>query len=233
MSDFKYEPRKYDLVTNDIGDPLGTNVWFVVELISADLQIYARRRSYRDPACWLSPGRYMPITAAHKDTRPGTLVRVPDSDHLARVNVGNHPLYTVFDPLMTKRSVVGCYSKDRLVVVHEDAIENAGIDFKPVRGAHGVLITAELSQAPAKWVLPTGPTCPHCQSAIYIGLLTTECPKGCDVMARPEPPVPETTPVYSISLREALWSAYGRGHEVLHPLREEAIRLWQELVRTA
>lgn len=111
----------------------------------------------------------------------------------------------------------------------------------PVR----IEITQEARQAqeqPAQQ--STGPRCQTCKSPLYLGLLVAECPRGCtDAMRKPTPQLVVTQidereaalqgliPFKESSRTEMLWSVYGANSLVrrtVHPVREEAIRLWMK-----
>jgi hypothetical protein len=67
--------------------------------------------------------------------------------------------------------------------------------------------------------------CLHCGGPAYVGLAAMECMRegGCAVPAEPEPERVLHVPVRG----ERVWQAYGDGESKLHPIREEAIRLWR------
>jgi hypothetical protein len=67
--------------------------------------------------------------------------------------------------------------------------------------------------------------CLRCGGPAYVGLTAMECMRdgGCAVPAEPEPERVLHVPVRG----ERVWQAYGDGESKLHPIREEAIRLWR------
>ena len=100
--------------------------------------------------------------------------------------------------------------------------------------------TDTVRQKVAEWSSNTGAnsTCPKCGGLAYLGLLESKClaPKCERVELEPEmllQPMAKSRNGWRVEdgpLHEDIWIACGRGKEVRHPIREEAIRLWREAV---